>query len=143
MLTERMPFLVPTRDPPPETMGVAGEHPSTPKVPGCPPADQRSMVVDLGAVLLIVILAGHRPLVVDNSVTVEPSAATQTQVLSCSGLDRPELGPRLFGRDLQVVDLSAVLLDELDEFVLGSLRGPAALALDPVLHAPTSSRAGY
>jgi hypothetical protein len=67
MLIERMPFLVLMRDPPPEAMGVAGEHPSTPKVPGCPPADQRSMVVDLGAVLLIVILAGHRPLIMDTT----------------------------------------------------------------------------
>jgi hypothetical protein len=63
--------------------------------------------------------------------------------LSYSTLDRPELGPRLFGRDLQLVDLSAVLLGELDKFVLGSLRGPAALALNPVLHALTSSGAGY
>src|SRR5215831_19868149 len=77
------------------------------------------------------------------NVTKEPSAATEIQVLSCSTLDRPELGPRLFGRDLQLVDLPGVLLGELDEFALGSLRGPAALALHPVLHAPTSSRAGY
>src|SRR5215471_18248389 len=101
------------------------------------------MVVELGAVFLIVILAGHRPLVADTTTSPEePSAATETQVLSCSTLDRPELGPRLFGRDLQLVDLPAVLLGELDEFVLSSLRGPAALALHPVLHAPTSSQAG-
>jgi hypothetical protein len=88
----------------------------------------------------LLVIDGHRG---HDSVTEEPSATTQTQVLSCSGLDRSELGPSLFGRDLQVVDLSAVLLDELDELVLGSLRGPTALALDPVLHVPTSSRAGY
>jgi len=68
---------------------------------------------------------------------------TATQVLSCSTFDRPELSPRLFGRDLQFVDLAAVLLGELDEFVLGSLRAPAAFALYAVLHALTSSRAGY
>jgi len=76
---------------------------------------------------------------------IQPHLAhdTETQVLSCSTLDRPELGPRLFGRDFQLVDLPAVLLGELDKFVLGSLRGPAALALHPILHAATSSRAGY
>src|SRR5215471_20676119 len=84
--------------------------------------------------------AAHRG---HDSVTEEPPAATETEALSCSTLDRPELGPRLFGRDLQLVDLAAVLLGELDEFVLGSLRGPAALALHRVLHAYTSSRAGY
>src|SRR5262249_62355912 len=78
-----------------------------------------------------------------DNVTEEPSAATEDQVLSCSTLDRPELGPRLFGRNLPLVDLAAVLLGELDELVLGSLRGPAALTLHGVLHASTSSRAGY
>ena len=70
-------------------------------------------------------------------------AATAIQVLSYSTLERPELSPRLFGRDLQLVDLPPVQLGELNEFVLGSLRAPAALALDPILHTCTSSRAGY
>src|SRR5499427_1588726 len=68
-----------------------------------------------------------------------PAVQAGRRVLSCSTVDGPELCPRLFGRDLQLVDLPAVLLGELDEFVLGSLRAPAALTLDPVLHAPTSS----
>src|SRR5215469_5763120 len=102
------------------------------------------MVVELGAMLPYRDPRGspaaHRG---HDDVIEEPSAAAETQVLSWSALDRPELGPRLFGRDLQFVDLPAVLLGELDELGLGSRRGPAARAFDPGLHAATSSRAGY